>query len=160
MDHPNRRKTQYIVVHCSATRPSADIGADEIDQWHRKRGFDEIGYHCVIRRDGEIEFGRHFDQQGAHVKGHNFRSVSVCVVGGVDDDGNAENNFTEDQFESLWIVLLMLWRAYPDAETVGHRDLSPDLDGDGIVEEHEWLKQCPCFSVAEFIEGRTEETDG
>lgn len=155
MDHPKRRRTDYIVVHCSATRPSSNIGADEIDHMHRQRQFDEIGYHSVIRRDGEIEFGRHFDQQGAHVKGHNFRSVSVCMVGGINEQtGDAEDNFTEDQYDSLWDVLCVLERAYPDAQIVGHRDLSPDLDGDGIVEEHEWLKECPSFDVSDFVAAR------
>jgi N-acetyl-anhydromuramyl-L-alanine amidase AmpD len=41
----------------------------------------------------------------------------------------------------------MLERAYPMAQILGHRDLSPDIDGDGVVEEHEWLKDCPCFDV-------------
>ena len=36
---------------------------------------------------------------------------------------------------------------YPGAQVVGHRDLSPDKDGDGVVERHEWLKDCPCFDV-------------
>ena len=143
-----RRRTDYIVVHCSATNPDADIGVDEIRQWHMDGNhWDDIGYHAVIRRDGEIEFGRHFDEPGAHVKGQNYRSVGVCMVGGVDHDGKPENNFTHDQFESLTILLDMLERAYPLAKILGHRDLSPDLDGDGIIEEHEWLKDCPCFDV-------------
>ena len=35
----------------------------------------------------------------------------------------------------------------------GHRDLSPDLNGNGEIEPEEWIKQCPCFEVAkEFKE--------
>jgi len=132
-----RRKTDYIVVHCSATPSTSDIGVDEIDDWHKQRGWSGIGYHAVIRRDGEIEFGRHFDEVGAHVKGQNYRSVGVCMVGGVDTQGDAEDNFTEEQYESLVAILVTLERAYPFAEILGHRDLSPDLDGDGIIEEHE-----------------------
>ena len=30
---------------------------------------------------------------------------------------------------------------------MGHRDLSPDTDGDGHVEPEEWLKFCPCFDA-------------
>ncbi len=146
-----RRRTDYIVVHCSATPPDSDIGADEIDQWHRDRGWDGIGYHAVIRRDGEVEFGRHFDEAGAHVQGHNFRSVGVCMVGGIDDDGEAENNFTEEQFESLRDTVVFLKRAYPHARILGHRDLSPDLDGDGVIEEHEWVKDCPSFDVEDWL---------
>jgi len=142
-----RRQTKYIVVHCSATNPINDIGADEIDQWHRQRGWNGIGYHAVIRRGGLVEFGRHFNDPGAHVKGHNFQSVGVCVVGGIDAGGNSEDNFTDAQYTSLYDVLRMLKQAYPAAEVLGHRDLSPDVDGDGVVEEHEWLKDCPCFDV-------------
>ena len=146
-----RRKTKYIVVHCSATTPTSDIGADEIRDWHvRGNGWSDIGYHAVIRRDGEIEFGRHFDVSGAHVKGQNFQSVGICMVGGIDDEGNSEDNFTDFQYESLAYVVSMLVKAYPDADVLGHRDLSPDLDGDGVVEKDEWLKDCPCFDVREW----------
>ncbi len=147
-----RRRTDYIVVHCSATGPNSDIGADEIDDWHRKRGFDSIGYHAVIRRDGHVEFGRHFDEPGAHVKGQNYRSVGVCMVGGVEQGHpeNAANNFTEEQFEALETTIKFLKLAYPAATLLGHRDLSPDLDGDGVVEENEWLKQCPSFDVRQW----------
>jgi N-acetylmuramoyl-L-alanine amidase len=116
-----RRKTDFIVVHCSASGPDSDIGVDEIDQWHKDRGWDGIGYHAVIRRSGEIEFGRHFDVAGSHVKGQNYRSVGLCLVGGVDERGEPENNFTHDQFESLRALLDMLQRAYPNAAVLGHR---------------------------------------
>ena len=149
-----RRRTEYIVIHCSATKPDSDIGADEIDDWHKQRGWSGLGYHAVIRRDGTIEFGRHFDEVGAHVKGQNYRSVGVCLVGGVDADGNAEDNFSTEQLKSLTAIVATLERAYPDAEVLGHRDLSPDLDGDGVVEENEWIKDCPCFDVREWRYGR------
>lgn len=145
-----RRKTDYIVVHCSATRPGADIGADEISQWHRARGFQAIGYHAVIRRNGELEFGRNFETPGAHVTGQNMRSVGICMVGGIGENGKAENNFTPAQFRTLELVIRMLLCAWPKAEVLGHRDLSPDLDGDGIVERHEWVKDCPSFDVREW----------
>lgn len=149
-----RRRTDYIVVHASATKPESDIGADEIDDMHKRRGWSGIGYHAVIRRDGEIEFGRHFDEAGAHVQGQNYRSVGVCLVGGLDAAGKAEDNFTAAQKASLRAVLNMLTRAYPMAEVLGHRDLSPDADGDGVIEKHEWLKECPCFDArAWWLEG-------
>jgi N-acetyl-anhydromuramyl-L-alanine amidase AmpD len=148
-----RRETKYIVIHCSATAPSSDIGADEIDSWHKKRGWDGIGYHVVIRRDGRVEFGRHFDDVGAHVRGWNTRSVGVCMVGGVDADGTPEDNFTQEQYDTLVATVVMLERAYPDAGVVGHRDLSPDKDGDGVIEPHEWLKACPSFDVSKWRVG-------
>jgi N-acetyl-anhydromuramyl-L-alanine amidase AmpD len=75
------------------------------------------------------------------------------MVGGVDADGEAVDNFTSDQFDSLDFIVGVLERAYPDAEVCGHRDLSPDADGDGVVEKHEWLKDCPSFSVRENFGG-------
>ncbi len=148
-----RKKTDLIVVHCSATRPSQDIGAKELDKMHRARGFFAIGYHWVIRRDGTIEKGRPADTVGAHVEGYNARSIGICMVGGVKetDVSKAEDNFTDAQFETLSIILGQLHNTYPDARICGHRDLSPDLNKDGVIQPREWLKQCPAFDVAEFL---------
>ena len=149
-----RRKTRYIVVHCSATKITSDIGVDEIRDWHtNKNGWSDIGYHAVIRRSGQIEYGRHFDAPGAHVKGQNWQSVGVCMVGGLDPAGEPEDNFTPEQYASLRLLLMVLRRSYPAALILGHRDLSPDLDGDGIVEKHEWIKDCPCFDVRKTVKG-------
>ena len=52
------RKVEYIVIHCAATTEDKDIGAEEIRGWHLQRGWLDIGYHRVIRRDGTIENGR------------------------------------------------------------------------------------------------------
>lgn len=142
-----RTITDFIVFHCSATSPGQDIGAHEIDTWHKARGWDGIGYTLVIRRDGTVEPGRTLDQVGAHVKGYNRRSVGVCMIGGVDKAGKSENNFTQAQWASSEAVALFLRKMYPDAKILGHRDLSPDLDGDGVIEQHEWLKDCPCFDA-------------
>ena len=63
---------RYLVVHCAATPPEMDIGAKEIDLWHRQRGWSGIGYHFVIRRDGRVEAGRPLDRPGAHAQGFNL----------------------------------------------------------------------------------------
>ena len=46
------RRIDYIVIHCAATKPNMDVGVSEIRGWHRQRGFSDVGYHRVIRRDG------------------------------------------------------------------------------------------------------------
>lgn len=151
-----RERTDLIVVHCSATRPSQDIGAAEIRGWHLKRGFNDIGYHLVIRRDGRIELGRPLHEIGAHVAGFNAASVGVCLVGGLLADGKpadlptplAFDTFTATQMTAAHTAIAFLRRVYPHAKVVGHRDLSPDLDRDGTVERHEWLKTCPGFDAA------------
>jgi N-acetyl-anhydromuramyl-L-alanine amidase AmpD len=143
---------KYIVVHCSATTPDQDIGFKEIDKMHKAKGWNGCGYHFIIRRNGAIETGRPLQTKGAHVRGHNSHSWGVCLVGGLDYDTTPiEDDFTSAQLTSLnSIISGLLYRA-PKAEVLGHRDLSPDLDGDGVVEKHEWLKQCPCMDAKEWF---------
>jgi len=145
-----RIRTEFIAVHCSATKPSQDIGEDEIRLMHKKRGWSDIGYNIVIRRSGKVDIGRPLDAVGAHVKSFNHISLGVCMVGGVAEDGTPENNFTPEQWSSLETVLRFCNLVYPEAVIQGHRDFSPDLDGDGVIEQHEWLKECPCFDAKGF----------
>lgn len=127
---------RYLVVHCSASPASLDVGVKEIDKWHRARGFLKIGYHFVIRRDGTIEKGRKENEVGAHVEGHNTGSLGICLVGGVKADGKtSECNFTRHQYESLKKLLLELSNRHPNALALGHRDF-PNVH-----------KDCPCFDV-------------
>jgi N-acetyl-anhydromuramyl-L-alanine amidase AmpD len=142
-----------ITIHCSATRPNQDIGADDIRKWHvQGNGWSDIGYHFVIRRDGSEEVGRPISRIGAHVSGHNQGNIGICLVGGLDMESKPADNFTDEQYESLRQLVSNLLMEFPDATVRGHRDWSPDLDGDGVVESHEWMKACPCFSVAEWME--------
>lgn len=120
-----RKTTKYIIVHCSATPPGMDIGAKEIDRWHRERGWLKIGYHFVIRRDGFMEPGRGIEEVGAHAEGYNSLSVGICMVGGVAPDGKTpENNFTPEQFTTLEGLIADIRKLYPDAEVIGHRDVA------------------------------------
>lgn len=136
-----RTSTDYLVVHCAATRPSQDIGAADIDRWHRAQGWACIGYHFVIRRDGTVEEGRELEVIGAHVSGHNTNSVGICLAGGVTeaDVSVAENNFTPAQFASLKKLLLDLRKKYPKARIQGHRDFP------GVK------KACPSFEVKDWL---------
>lgn len=135
-----RTKTDFIVVHCAATKPSMDVGVREIRQWHVQKGWLDIGYHFVIRRDGKVELGRPHDVIGAHVEHYNDRSMGICLVGGIDEKGNPENNFTPEQFASLDGLLwegVNVW--YPNATILGHRDLDN-------------RKACPSFDVKHWLD--------
>lgn len=128
---------EYLVVHSSATPPTMDIGRQEIDQWHRQRGWWGIGYHFVIRRDGTIESGRPESKAGAHTYGYNSKSIGICMVGGLSEVGKkAEKNFTEKQWDALETLIESLVISYPTAEVVGHRDLG--------------RTKCPSFDVREW----------
>ena len=81
------RKINEIILHCSATPASMDIGAKEIRDWHvNGNHWRDIGYHWVIRRDGTVEKGRPEYQVGAHCLNHNANSIGVCMVGGTKKD--------------------------------------------------------------------------
>ena len=135
-----RLETKYIVVHCSQTRPSQNIGVKEIDRWHRERGWLKVGYARVIKRDGTIEQGRDDDELQAHVKNYNHISTSVCVVGGAKEENwkEPEDNFTGEQWESLKKVLEEQVIKYPKARIVGHYELDE-------------RKTCPNFNVREYL---------
>ena len=155
----HKNAVRFIAVHCSATPPDLDIGADEIRQWHKVQGWSDIGYHRVIKRDGTVENGRPLGQQGSHVAGYNDESLGVCLVGGVrrdpDADGkddvdgprwdlNPEANYTPEQYASLEKVLDDLLSRFPGAVVLGHRDF-PNVK-----------KACPSFDVKTWWAQRKE----
>ena len=140
----NRKATDFIAVHCAAT-DAQDIGAKEIDVWHRQRGFLCIGYHFVIRRDGRLEDGlnspcRPTTAIGAHVQGYNHNSIGICMVGG--GSAKENNNFTAPQWATLETLLRDLKHEYPDAVIQGHRDF-PDV-----------TKWCPSFDTKKWVTER------
>ena len=138
------RKINKIIVHCSATQEGKEVSVDTIRKWHLKRGWRDIGYHFVISLDGEIEEGRPIEQTGAHTKGHNFDSIGVCYIGGVENergkDGKwvAKDTRTPEQREALEDILCTLKTLHPKARVYGHRDFS--------------AKSCPCFDATEEYE--------
>lgn len=138
---------RYLVVHVTATRADFDIGTKEIDAMHRQRGFSSIGYHYVIRRNGLVELGRPESDYGAHVQGFNSVSLGVAMVGGIDKSGQPQDNATPAQYAALEALLRQLSERYPDAKVCGHRDLSPDRNGDGVIDPQEHIKACPCFDA-------------
>ena len=129
------RHIDLVVVHCTATKPSQNINIDDVRQWHVDKGWSDVGYHYVIDRQGALQHGRPEASKGAHAKGYNALSIGVCLVGGVDEQGVPDANFTKAQYDTLKFLLNNLTVKYPDARVLGHRDLP------GVH------KQCPCFDV-------------
>lgn len=143
----NKRKISLIILHCTATKASQRVTVEDIDRWHRKRGWQGCGYHIVVYQDGSIHYGRPLTQKGAHVENHNAHSIGVCYVGGYDQDGHAKDTRTETQKVTLRAIMEQLHRDYPRAIILGHRDLSPDLNYDGKITPNEFIKQCPCLDA-------------
>lgn len=128
------RKINEIIVHCSATPAGKPYTVEDIDKWHRQRGFDGIGYHFVVYLDGSVHKGRSLEKVGAHCLGHNKNSIGVCYVGGLTADGKMVNDTrTFAQKLSLQRLLAELKAQFPDAEIHGHRDFA--------------AKACPSFDA-------------
>jgi len=129
------KRVNFIAIHCAATPPTMNIGVDEIRGWHKAKGWSDVGYHYVIKRDGTIQFGRPQDLMGAHVQGYNVDSLGICLIGGVDAQNRAENNFTPQQFDALEVLVRVLLFQFPHAIVQGHRDF-PNVN-----------KACPSFDA-------------
>ena len=128
------RNINKIIVHCSATPEGRDVSVDTIRKWHvEDNGWSDIGYHWIIPLSGSIEKGRPESKSGAHAKGFNKNSVGVCYIGGVDKDLNPKDTRTKGQKETLKCLLEDLKDRYPNAEIIGHRNVSS--------------KACPSFDA-------------
>jgi len=142
------RDINLAVIHCLATKEGKDYNVDQVRTWHiLERGFSDIGYHFLVHRSGIIEEGRPWDKPGAHARGYNENSVGIVYVGGLDKDGKARDTRTVAQVHALRSIISVLRAQFPGIEVVGHRDLSVDLNGDGVITQDEWMKECPCFDV-------------
>lgn len=141
------RNITLIVVHCSATSVLRDYTPEMLERDHRERGFNSAGYHFYIRRSGQRVPLRPLALAGAHVTGFNKDSIGVCYEGGVDASGKIADTRTQQQKDAIAALLRELVVFYPDSEILGHRDLSPDKNGDGVISPDEWIKQCPCFDA-------------
>ena len=129
------RSINKIIIHCSDTPPSmTEVDVAMIDEWHKAKGWDEIGYHYVIRRTGLVEEGRDLEIIGAHCKGHNTGSIGICLVGG----RHGLFDFNNRQMHALERLV---------------RDLKDSIEGGVSVHGHNTFstKECPCFDVEEYF---------
>lgn len=141
------RTIKYIAVHCTAGNQKQTIEALHAE--FKRKGWKNPGYHYVVKPDGGI-VQMHPDERASNgVQGYNSVTVNVAYIGGIDAQGNGTDNRTEAQKKSLTSLLKILKKKYPEAVIQGHRDFSPDLNGNGKIEKNEWIKLCPCFNAKE-----------
>jgi len=147
------RKIDEIIVHCAATQPgwmadqSVEAKRDEIDRWHRDRGFNSFGYHYLIDRDGQTCAGRGLEEQGAHTYGHNDDSIGICLVGGHGSSSTDafSTNYTDAQDQALRVLINELKIRIPTIKKVsGHNDYTN-------------AKACPGFKVERWLANKPPE---
>lgn len=147
------RFIKAAVLHCSATRENQSYPVEQLTQDHIARGFKTIGYHFYIRRDGTIHKGRPIELIGSHVQGHNKTTIGICYEGGLGKNAKPKDTRTEAQKKSIIYVLEEILHEVKESQAIegieikGHRDYSPDKNGNGIIDPEERLKECPCIDV-------------
>jgi len=137
------REIKYIVCHTTATDQDATVeGIKRF--WRNNLGWKNPGYHFLIEADGKIHNLHPIEGIANGVRGHNSHSIHISYIG-----GKYKDDRTEAQKEAITAVVRTMKAMYPEAEILGHRDLSPDEDGDGIIQPDEWTKTCPRFDAGE-----------
>ena len=139
------RTIKYIAVHCTAGSSKATVRDLELE--FKRKGWKNPGYHYVVTADGKIHQMLGTEAVSNGVKGYNSVTVNVAYTGGIDTKGKAVDNRTDSQKESLRKLLKLLKGKFPDAVIQGHRDFSPDKNGNGVVDPWERIKECPSFNA-------------
>jgi N-acetylmuramoyl-L-alanine amidase len=130
MNWKKLKSVDYIVVHGSETKDDKDIGVEEIRRAHRQKGWLDVGFHFIIRRDGMVERGRPHDVPGAHVRGYNHVSLGICLVG---------QTYTDVQMKELEVLVRDLRKLHPNAIILGKRDLGKvNTHNPGFDVSHWW----------------------
>lgn len=153
-------RIERLVIHCTATVEGKEVTAADIRRMHCSpkptgRGWRQVGYTDMVHLDGKIE-RLVPNNEDAYVdgwevtngaKGYNGTSRHIVYVGGLDTNRRPADTRTEAQKAALKAYVEDFRKRFPWADVCGHRDLSPDRNGDGIITSNEWTKVCPCYDV-------------
>ena len=116
-----RDVTDLIIIHHSGNVNNADLGAERIHEMHLNNGWSGVGYHYIVRKNGDVETGRPVWAKGSHCEGENWHSIGIHLAG---DFTNAVPE--EAQLVALGQLLKALcteWDIPLDRDhIVGHRD--------------------------------------
>lgn len=141
------RQINNIVVHCTAG-PQTQTAAQIISYHLRVLGWKVPGYHYIVEPDGHVTCAVPESQVANGVKGHNSDSIHIAWIGGIDANGKGIDNRTQAQKDAIVRILRELRPRYPKARILGHRDIaSKDINGNGIIDPWERVKECPCFDA-------------
>ena len=118
---------EYFIVHHSGgtdANPLADTSehtAKGMGLWHLGKGWDGLGYHLVIHKDGQVWKGRPEHRNGAHAKGYNTKSIGICLAGNFD-----ATMPTKEQVKSLQSLLIDLSAKYgvKNENIIPHRNVA------------------------------------
>ena len=127
------RKIEKIIYHCTATQQNATVEGI-LKYWRENLGWKNPGYHLIVKPDGSWTYLHDFNKISNGVRGYNSTSINISYIGGVDENGKAIDNRTEQQeyiFENLYFLFK---DKLPDVTFHGHNEFSN--------------KRCPSYDVS------------
>lgn len=155
------RKITRIFVHCTASWQLTTSEAS-LRKEFKAKGWSKPGYHYAVFPDGRICQMLDESEVANGVKGYNQNSIHVAWIGGIDFemiDGKptkkivSVDNRTPEQKLAIFDLLTKLKLKYRSAMIMGHRDISPDLNHNGVVDPWERIKDCPCLdAMVEYMD--------
>lgn len=131
------RVIDTIVVHTTAF----DGPIEYIDKYHRSLGWNGCGYHYIIDEDCIVHQCRDVDTIGAHVAGHNSRTLGVAWHG-------SAHRPPKKQYECLKVFVHALKILFNVEKIEGHNvydtakeqgKTCPNMDMDKFREELQLL---------------------
>lgn len=155
------RKINYTVLHCTAS-PQTQTVQSILNYWKRDLGWKQVGYHWLIKPDGEAVQLLDIEESSNGVAGFNANAIHISYIGGIATmntkvngveslKGTAIDNRTAAQKKTQETLIRKYNIQFPEAVIQGHRDFSPDKNRNGVIEPNEWMKTCPSFSVKEWL---------
>lgn len=142
------RRIERIFVHCTASWQETTTLKTLWNEF-KAQGWKHAGYHIVVFPNGKVEQMEDEETIANGVRGYNSTAIHVAWVGGIKYDVNKKlipvDNRTIEQKIALYDILTKLKLKYRNAIIMGHRDISPDLNHNGVVDPWERIKECPCF---------------
>ena len=115
----NIRKDNGVIREIILHHRAGNGDVESIDAYHKRLGWEGIGYHYYIRKNGDIFSGRPELMAGAHTKGHNIGTLGICF------EGNFENEtMSQAQIGAGWELIQDILQRYPGITVRRHKDLN------------------------------------
>src|SRR5690606_33546936 len=119
-------------------------------------GWKSPGYHRVIDLEGNILNVAAYENITNSVTGHIAASIHIAYLGGVGKQDVTKATDTRNDLQKQALICAIEeaidWVVdhggnKSKIEILGHRDISPDKNGNGIIESWERIKECPSFDA-------------
>lgn len=98
----------------------------DLEKKHLKdNGWNEIGYHYIIDRDGRVYEGSQIGYKGIHVDGNNSYKIGIVFLGDYNDKGFLRSDHdavNQSQIAACSGLINTLKKYFPLTEVGGHRD--------------------------------------